>query len=310
MTATTRCLADSFNWLNHTYSEQVQDSTDYRAARDDIERNHRVAAALGLQHYSPAALLTSGHSGLGTYPPEAAVDHGLAASNRALLRAAKDAGVRFLGANRSVPSQAAHCEGCGVVHPLEPELLLVPRYPTSLFVSTTTPTEAVSAYNSVYGPRGSAPHWADDLSYEALLDEDTAVALEHLLLFSPYPHFFHQANLCEYAPGHSLVFDWLNALLDKYDALYALPLVTLPWAELGAYLAVRTAFRDLATEAVWNRRAGTLHVQAERGGTVFLTGTAVGDSSVYGGDTVSSFALAAGEVKRLQVSETGRERRL
>ena len=303
LTSATRCVADHFNWLNHTFTEQVQDSSDYAAARADIEQNNQVAAALGLKRYSPSVLLTSGHSGLGYYPPEAPVDHGLAASNIHLLRAAKDAGVRFLGANRSVPSQSARCAGCGVAHPLEPDLLLVPRYPTNVFVSTTTPAEAVSAYNSVYGPQGSAARWSEDLSYEAYLNEDTDVALRHLLTFSPYPHFFHQANLHEYAPDRSLVFDWLDALLTKYDRLYTLPLVTLPWDALGEYVAARTAFEDMNVEAVWNRKTHELRVSAPRAGPVFLTGAKTGDSVRYGEDVISSFPLAAGEVKTLKVTE-------
>ena len=155
LTSATRCLAGDFYWLNHTFTEQVQDTTSYDEVLQDIRKNSEVAEQLGLEGYNASSLLTSGHSGLGYAPIDAPVDRGLEASNPALVKAAKDAGVRYLGGNHSVASQVAACETCGIVHPLDPELFVVPRYPTDVFISLTTPEEAVSAYNALYGPAGS-----------------------------------------------------------------------------------------------------------------------------------------------------------
>ena len=296
LTSVTRCLAADFNWLNHTFTEQVQDTTSYAEVLQDIEKNNEVAKRLGLENYTPTALLTSGHSGLGFYPADDPVDRGLAASNPALIRAAEDAGVRYLGGNHTVPSQVAACATCGIPHPLAPNLLVVPRYSTSVYVSLTTPEEAVSAYNAGRG--------AEPVDFETYLTQDTDLALLHLLSFSPYPHFFHQANLHEYAPGRSLVFDWLERLVSKYEALYQLPLVTLPWDELGARVAAHTAFREMGVEAVWDRRKHTLHLSAEKVGRVFLTGAEVGESERYGDDVISSFTLNAGQTRTVDLERS------
>ena len=303
LTSGTRCLSDDFYWLNHTFTEQIQDETSYEAVLEDIQKNNEVAERLGLTPYSGSSLLTSGHSGLGFYPVETPVDRGLEASNPALIRAAKDAGVRYIGGNYTVPSQVAACGTCGIIHPLEPSLLVVPRYPTNVFVSLTTPEEAVSAYNSVYGPGGTSPTWAEPLTYEEYLDKDTDFALLHLLAFSPYPHFFHQANLHEYAPGRSLVFDWLGMLVRKYESFYTLPLVSLPWEELGEHIAARTHMREMGVEALWDRNKNTLRLSAEQAGLVFLTGADVGRrSETYGGEVISSLRLRANRTKTVKLN--------
>ncbi len=49
-------------------------------------------------------------------------------------------------------------------------------------------------------------------------------------------------------------------------------------------------------------RMDTVHLWAARGGTVFLTGAALGDSVTYGDEVVASFPLAAGEVRTLKVT--------
>ena len=215
LTSMTRCLADDFYWLNHTYTEQQMDFTDYKTSRQEIIKNNQAAKELELSStYKRNSLLTGTHSGLGYYRVDAGPgdegtgefrDRGLDASNKDLLRAASDVGVRYMGANHSLKSQVAACETCGIRHPLEPDIFLIPRYPTNVFYNITTPEEAVDEYNYIYGPNGTAPYWPENLDYDEYLKVETDLALYHLLSFSPYPHFFHQANLYEYEAGRSLL---------------------------------------------------------------------------------------------------------
>ena len=311
LTSMTRCLADDFYWLNHTYTEQQMDFTDYQTSRQEITKNNRAAKTLALgENYKRNALLTGTHSGLGYYRVDAGPgdegtgefrDRGLDASNKDLLRAASDVGVRYMGANHSLESQVAACETCGIRHPLEPDIFLIPRYPTNVFYNVTTPEEVVDEYNHIYGPGGTAPFWPENLDYEEYLEVETDLALYHVLSFSPYPHFFHQANLYEYEAGRSLLYDWLETLTGRYSELYKVPLVNLQWHETGEQLERRNSFLEAGASGVWDRAAKAVTLSAEVGGEVFATGLRFGSSETYGGQSISRRTFAPGESKTFRV---------
>ena len=311
LTSMTRCLADDFYWLNHTFTEQQMDFTDYKTSRQEIVKNNQAAKALNLgENYKRNSLLTGTHSGLGYYRVDAGPgdegtgefkDRGLDASNEDLLRAASDVGVRYMGANHSLESQVAACETCGIRHPLEPNIMLIPRYPTNVFYNITTPEEAVDEYNYIYGPDGTAPYWPKDLSYEEYLEVETDLALYHVLSFSPYPHFFHQANLFEYEDGKSLLYDWLDALAARYSELYKVPLVNLQWHETGQQLARRNSFLAAGASGVWDRSAKSVTLKAAKGGDVFATGIGFGERETYGGETISRRTFGPGEAQTYRV---------
>lgn len=166
LTSLTRCYKNEFYWANHTWNHAYTDApTGYDAALGEITKNTLLALRLGLvtPGYGVRGLVTGDISGLGWFAPGGPdsgpeVDFGLAASNREFLRAAKNAGVRYLAANMSVRShEPVNCWGCGINHPLEPRILLVPRWPTNLFATPTTPADMMDAYNLVYGPNGFLP---------------------------------------------------------------------------------------------------------------------------------------------------------
>lgn len=296
LTSMTRCLRNSFFWLNHSYSHEYFDFLSYTDAKAQIRDNRPVARELGLRQPNEV-LITGDVSGLGWYNPDGdgpKTDYGLEASNPEFLRAAKDLKVRVVAANASVPSQLPPCHNCGIYHPLEPSILLVPRWPTNLFYSVTTPEEVVSAYNGVYGPQGTFPYWDHELSYSEFLDVESDIALYHLLSFSPYPHFFHVANLREYTPGRSILTDYLERLLQKYSSYYRLNLKSPSWAALGTYVAQRTSFTNAEALGVWDRAAKTVTLSTPRGGTIFLTGARVGTYKLYGGDPTATYQLSAG----------------
>ncbi len=293
LTSMTRCLSDRFRWVNHTFTHQALDFTDYATNFQEIQSNNQLATALGLP-FSQTSLVTGNMSGLGYYSSGGAtpVDHGLLASNQNLLQAASDLGIRYVAADRSVSGQTPSCPGCGIWHPLATDILLVPRWPTNVFYHVTTPDQAVGAYNAIYGPGGSSPYWSHNLNYTEYLDTDTDIALSHVLGFSPYPHYFHQGNMREYAAGRSLLHDWLDRLLKKYTSYYNLPLRSLSWNRMGSYVADRTSHMNSQAVAIWDRPAGTVTVTAPNGGVVFITGARAGSYEVYGGEPISRLRLA------------------
>jgi len=327
LSSLTKCLASRMRWVNHTRDHPSMDSiTDPAALRFQIAENTRLANQMGLW-YSPKTLKTGELSGLGWYrspapapvvPPalpsdcpavsgptgpgadEPRKDFGLICANQAMLDRAVELGIRYIHGNYSVGSHKPPCPICGVA--LRPNLLMIPVWPTNIAYTVTTPAEAASFYNYIYAPGGRFPYWPRALTYEEILEQETNLALYHLQT-SASSHYFHQANLREYAPGRSLVFDYLERLMQKYTSYYSIPVLNPSWDEIGAYVAERTEHTGLlraGVTAFWDRGQNlvTISASAATSGVLFFTGAAQGVSWVYGGDTVSKVSLSAGQELR------------
>ncbi|HEX2808779.1 MAG TPA: hypothetical protein VHN80_21660 [Kineosporiaceae bacterium] len=314
LTSFSRCLIDKFRWINHTFAHPPMNSDSYSQAYTEINQNLAAAAAIGLP--VPAEVLkTPEYSGLGVYNPDrttlsgAVVDFGLDASNKHLLKAASTLGVQYLHGNMSFASHRPTCFNCGVHHPLQPDLMLVPDWPTNIAWEATTPEELTSRYNAAYGVKGtSKDRLGHDVTYQQIVDSEAEVALRHLMNGSAYSHTLHQTNLHEYAPGRSLAFDWLQALVARYSTYYQVPLKNPDWSTLAAYVKARTShFASLAAgqDAVWNRVTGAVTYTPSSDGSLFLTGLATrpateadlagpDQSETYGTDTVSQLGLTRG----------------
>lgn len=312
LSSMTKCLNTAFFWVNHTWSHAYMDRNppyydiSYAQIFAEIKQNDDIVSAFGFgNRYARRSLVTGDVSGLGWYAPNGPdtgpkVDYGLGASNPDLLQAAKARNRLYIAGNMSTLSHEPSCSGCGIVHPLEPSILVVPRWPTNVFAAVTTAEQAIDAYNTVYGPNGSTPYFDHDLSYAEYLDFETDIALYHIMTGSPYPHYFHVANLREYAPNQSLLTDWADRLLAKYSSYFTLPLRSLNWDAMGSRVAMRTSFMKAAARGVWNRTTNTVSITAQNGGTVFVTGINLGTGSQserYGGDLISWRSFAAGETQ-------------
>ena len=121
-----------------------------------------------------ASSFVNEYSGLGVWNPNPnddtspPVDHGLGASNPALLQAAKDLGVTYLHGNMSFPSEVPSCFDCGITHPLDANVTVVPDWPTNIWYFSTTPDEETSFYNAPY---------EEALAYEKKGDKEKALGL-------------------------------------------------------------------------------------------------------------------------------------
>ncbi len=301
LTGYSRCRASSFTWINHTFSHPKMNVLDYATSRAEIQDNLTRATALGLP-VDPTVLKTGEYSGLGVYhddpgndidPP---TDHGLAASNPHLLQAAEDLGVKYLHGNMSFASHRPSCFNCGIRHPLKPSLMVVPDWPTNIAYHTTTPAEQTLFYNSYYGPSGSFPYWPVNQTYAQILGHESDVAMAHVMSGSIYTHTFHQGNLRNHGGNKSLVFDWLNAVLAKYNGYYDVPLLTPDWGALAQHVERRTRhFAGLGdVNAVHDRVAGTITFTATANAAVFATNAALPGATAYGTDTTAHVALSAG----------------
>ncbi|GLK99345.1 hypothetical protein [Dactylosporangium matsuzakiense] len=304
LTATSRCLATKFRWINHTLTHPELNHTDYATSSAEISGNRTVATRLGLPQ--PDAILKTGeYSGLGVYndnpdddvdPP---TDHGLAASNAQFLAAARDLGVRYVHGNMSFPSQVPSCFNCGIVHPMEPSITVVPDWPTNIAYHTTTPAEQTAFYNSFYGPSGKFPFWPANLTYAQMLDAEAEVGLTHLATGSLYTHTFHIANLHDYGAGKTLLTDWLDRVLAKYSAFYAVPVLSPDWTALAAYATQRNAhFAALhgGVDAVYDPAAHTITVTAPAAGSVTVSGAAGSGAVTYGPEVSARLTIGAAAV--------------
>jgi hypothetical protein len=302
LTATTRCLSANFRWVNHTLTHPELNFTNYATSANEISANRTVASTLGLS--SPDSVLKTGeYSGLGVYnndpnndvdPP---TDHGLGASNTALLTAARDLGVRYVHGNMSFPSHVPSCFNCGIVHPLQPALTIVPDWPTNIAYHTTEPAEETAFYNSFYGPSGRFPYWPANLTYNQIIDYEAGVALSHLTTGSIYSHTLHIANIRDYGAGRTLLTDWLSALFTKYSALYAVPILNPDWPGIGAYATGRIGhFAELAggVDAVYDSTTGSITVSSPLTGKVTVSGSSATGHSTYGTDVSSVVTVTAG----------------
>ncbi|TDC72669.1 hypothetical protein E1193_27240 [Micromonospora sp. KC606] len=303
LTATTKCLKNNFRWINHTFNHPELNTTDYTTTYNEINDNRTAGASIGL-NVPTSMLKTPEYSGLGVYnddpendtgPP---TDHGLEASNPALLQAAADLGIDVLAGNMSFASHVPAHLNAGKVHPSNPGILVMPCWPTNIAYHTTTPAEQTHFYNSFYGPDGHFPYWPTNRTYAQLLDYEAGVALQHVASGSIYPHTFHIANVRDYGSGKTLVTDWTKAVLSKYDSFYSVPLLNSAWPDIATYGRARLAhFAALGAgvEAVYDRSAGTISVTSPAAGTVRLGGVtaATAGATTYGSDVSVPVTLAA-----------------
>ncbi len=323
LSSMTRCLAGDFWWVNHTWDHQYMDwipgvgvNLTVPQVTSRLTQNDDLATEFGFGvNYSPRSLVTGDISGLGWYDPAGPehepvhkVDFGLAFASPYFAQAAFDTGHTFVASNMSTPSHEPDCWSCGIYLTLDDnaievfpdvELFLVPRWPTNLFATVTTPEAVVDAYNRIYGPGGTdpIPGISEPLTYEQILDIDTEIALGHVLAGSPYPHYFHVPNLYNYAPGHSTLYDWTLELFERYSALVNEPILSMRNDEFGAYVKARTDFLNAGVTGVWNRATGEVTLSSANGGPVFFTGASMGggsDDLTYNGRVISERELAPG----------------
>jgi len=312
LTSYSRCLRYDFRWINHTLTHPQLNFTSYSENYQEIRDNLYAAGSIGLP--TPASVLKPPeYSGLGAYNPDPGspgppTDFGLLASNKALLKAASDLGVKYVIGDMSFASHRPSCFNCGIYHPLQPDLLLVPGWPTNIAFGATTPQEQVSWYNLLYGAHGTVQH-GQNVSYAGYVDAEANLALSHVMSGSVYTHTVHQTNLHQYAPGRCLVFDWLNDLALKYSAYYRVPLENPDWLTLATYVRDRTAhFKaiDTRNDAVWDRVTNTVTYTPAANTALFVTGLATrpateadqrgsDEAEKYGSDSISRLGLTRGK---------------
>jgi hypothetical protein len=275
--------------------------SDFDTNMNEIGQNNATAGLLGLP-IDRNVLKTPEFSGLGVYNPDPddninpPTDFGLGASNPELLRAAKLLRLKYLHGNMSFPSQVPSCFNCGIVHPLEPSLTIVPDWPTNIAYFSTNPAEETYFYNLYYGPNGRFPAWPKNLTYDEVVNVETDQALSHVATGSIYTHTFHATNVHDYGSGRTLLTDWADALMAKYTSYYSVPLLSPGWPAIATYATGRNAhFAALGAgvDAVYDRARDRITVTAPVAGTVTVSGAQGPGFVEYGDETSGPVTLEA-----------------
>ncbi|WP_119153564.1 hypothetical protein [Caldimonas tepidiphila] len=217
-----------FNWMSHTYTHLNLDSpVTYSQTLAELRENHWVAInVVKLANYYKDSLITPDVSGLNN--PEA-------------LRAMSDFGIRYVVSDtskncghRDATPRPCPKPNTGIYNDLQPNILMVPRYPANLFYNVCTPREWVSEYNHIY--RG---YWGRDLSYQEILDKESDIWLQYLMRYDIRPVMFHQPNMCAYDGTRSLLGDLIDATTDKFNATFNLPVQSRSLRQIGNLMADR-----------------------------------------------------------------------
>jgi hypothetical protein len=306
-------VKDAFGWINHTYAALQMDRlcpdpdepqppecpvTDYQTAHDEIAQNRVVWQELGLPGYDAGLsyLLSDSHAGLhdrqGTeedpsddipYPDGA---------NPNFLQAAQDLGVRFIASDSSRPNQDREQRVPGY------DLVLLPRYPTNIYVNATTPEENTDEHNWIYHERfvaqGQDPCTVPGAicqprTYEQLLDAEADTTVNHMLSGKSWPHYFHQSNLRDYGGGRSLQMDWMDAVMTRYERIFRLPVKTPAAPELGPAALDRLTAAERNVRGWLDIDTDRVTLEADGEARPWVTGIAGGE--VYGGQVITKVTV-------------------
>jgi hypothetical protein len=317
LTATTRCLRNTFRWINHTYDHTELNSTNYAQTASQITQNFQVGTQLGLP--TPANVVKTGeYSGLGVYNPDPndetgpPTDFGLTGSNPALVQAARDNSVQYLHGNMSFGSHAAAVAGCfncgfwlglssnnsQVIYPTtSPAVTVVPDFPTNIWYFSTTPAEETYFYNQYYGPGGRFPTFTTNQTYNQIIGNEAAQAISQIASGYTYTHTFHIGNLRDYGSGQTLTSDWVNAVMSQYSSYYSVPLLSQGWPALASYASDRMAHHAelrAGVSAVYDRGASTVTLTSPAAGSLTVSGARTSGFTTYGSEVSAKITLAAG----------------
>lgn len=297
-----------FRFINHTFTHRDLDASNpeatYPVIVDEIRQNRAVWLTLGLPDYTKNvyALVTGMHSGLATYG-----DHSTTAddvfypqgANVNLLNAARDTGVLYLAGDPSRPNQ--NVEGYVPGYPL----ILLPRWPTALFYNVIEPAQWTDEYNWVFHERhiaaGEDPctipgALCQPRTYQEILAAEADTNFRNLLTYKRWPYYMHQSNLaiyqsCSRMPCKTLLFDWMEAVVAKYERHMKLPLKSTPYYEIGRLTTERLKARNATIRATWNPDANTVTFFSNKSVRIQTTGLYGG--ALYGGQTQREIPLSA-----------------
>ncbi len=291
---------NNFDFINHTFDHFNLDcgdcgtptgviTTTAAEIENEILENVALAATLGLP-IDPSQMVQPDISGINTPP------------NPMAQQAAADAGIRLWISDTSQVGQNNPSFNTGWYAPGDSRLYILPRRPSDLFYSVTTPAQWVSVYNYFYAPGGvlcavtqcfSAPQ-----TYAQIIDYESNYFLQLLLQGDEDPWMFHTPNIMLYDGTNSVLTDVLNATFAKYDALVQVPIRNRTYGQAGADEQARGLYNTSGVKATVTA-CQSITLSVTNAATIPLTGVSYTASNstveTYAGKTISNISLAAGQ---------------
>jgi hypothetical protein len=271
-------LGPSFDWINHTWDHTEMDAMSYTDAFEEFTRNNQYGLGSGLSRFSVENLVTPSISGLG---------------NAEVMRAAYDVGIRQVVSDASARCQDNPTPNTGYYNALVPALLQIPRRPTDLYFNVSLPAEWIAEYEMLH---------SEAVSYEQIIETESASQVRHMLRGDNDPWMFHQANLRDLGAGQSLITAYLDAVLNKYAARATFPVVSPTMDELARKVKARMAF-DAAGVSATLEPGAKLTVRVTKAATIPVTGLCTLSAEAYGGQRISYLQLGDGESVTLSLAD-------
>jgi hypothetical protein len=275
----------------------------------EITKNRTVWGLLGLpeQANNNRVLLTGNHAGLkdrkctddpllhtnmaNVQDDDVAFDQG--GANSLFLKAAANTNVQYIASDSSQRAQNVEQYITQYDDGKPTDRIMLPRWPTNVFVNVINPDQLVDEYNYMFHDRfvnaGQDPCTIPGAictprSYAEILAAEADNAVRHMLSFNKWPHFFHQSNAANYANGNTLIFDWLNAVFEAYERLFKLPVLNMPYWQIGDKTKQRLDAKTAVIQAKWDRTTNQVTLSANKAVTLEVTGITGGGT--YGGQYV------------------------
>lgn len=284
-----------FLWVSHTWDHENMDAMSFLETLRQLTRNCLTGRLLQLRGLDCTELVTPDMSGL-TNP--SAVIGMVAAGVTNVVSDTSHTVENFPESPGDNPSF-----NVGRPNPIDSRLYQIPRHPTSIFYNTIDPATQIDEYNALY-----RSYYGRDLTYEEMLDKDSAFGLLYLLQGDIDPLMFHQTNFARYTDGQgrtrSLYADWIDTVLDKFLALTDVPVLTLTQAAIARAMKARDALNRCGVTAtkVESAAGASLELRTVGACTVPVTGLAApaaGTVESYGGESITSIAMTPGAVRTI-----------
>ena len=286
----------------------------------EITNNKTVWGLLGLpdQLDNERVLVTGNHSGLKDrkctdypelHPTMANVQSDdvafITGANPLFVTAATNLGLDYIASDTSQLNQAIEqyftvSKNKVALSTNNTGRVMLPRFPTNIFYNAISPNVLVSEYNYIFNERykalGQDPCTVAGAictprDYPAILEAEATAAVQHMLSFKKYPHFFHQGNVAKYdAAGNTLQFDWLNSVFTAYEKLFKLPVKSLPYYLIGDMTKESLIAKSATIKAIWNRTAKTVTLSANKSVPNLLV-TGIQGPDIYGGQIIRQISV-------------------
>ena len=281
-------MAGTFGWVNHTWHHPNFDCytisstgaclpSDLNQSLYELERNIAYGNGIGIPS-DTTGLVTPLNGGL---------------SNQPFLQSMAWEGITSVIYPLDPPTP-----GTGIVSPLVPSILLMPRRVTNLFDDVDSPLTGVSGslpdkYNSLYGPNGKTPVFSTNQTYSQIIDNESTTLLQtRSLTYEPFPLGFHTSNSIAYDGVHSMMTDLFDATIAKYEKLYTLPVNTLPMRDIAPLLLNRMSYNVSGVTGVYTPGVSVV-LTSPKAATIPVTGAcSQATCPVYGDQMQDSVAMA------------------